>query len=325
METITLDMSIGKEAAFREWEKLPDSAPKQQRAAYWRRYLAIKFGSTNPVIYIAPSKNTPSSKPPAPASRLEMIKQLATKPAREVKPCQSTATSTAGIPSATRARIAKTRNQHEGRKPALKAPAHRGRGITPVKSRAKSNKRKPDYDLAASQIIRDRIRNITIALGYGDCTTTARPHERVYGGCSALHRISGADMSSFRQTVASGTRTFQSILARLERHAGFCMQYMVEGTGPMHTPEAPRHTARDRSTTMRAAKAVAKQRIHPHTAALRNLLITLEAQGYHRAPHLQTPIREARESLRLDNVEVSDAATPGVQPETSERGGVREH
>lgn len=64
---------------------------------------------------------------------------------------------------------------------------------------------------------------------------------------------------------------------------------------------SPREWKDTETGIVHSLKAAAKQRIHPHTTALRNLLITLEAQGYHRAPHLQTPIREARESLRLDN------------------------
>jgi len=81
MKPISLDMAIGAAAALKAWQDLPESAPKPQADAYWRRFQLLRDAEAAgtplldvpEVTYLEPPTlpplpSPPKAAPPSPTS-----------------------------------------------------------------------------------------------------------------------------------------------------------------------------------------------------------------------------------------------------------------
>ncbi len=192
MDIITLEMNISAEDAFREWEDLPDTAPKQQREAYWKRYQDIKKGIAIPVRYLVPQK--PQKKPDvaivaAPLDRLEMIKQLAEK-----------------------SRPSKPEKQRQSR-PKHNLPSGCRTSVIPPTKRAE---------------IHQRINRQLADMGWG---APGIGIPAPFGAITKLQALTGMCSSDYHHTIRAGSIIYPHVLKKLHETMGIREEWMLTGKG----------------------------------------------------------------------------------------------
>lgn len=197
MNVITLDMDITADEAIVAHDALPQTAPKQKRDAYWRRYSRIKNGITDACTYTSSDEAEQATPPASPADRVEMIRNLAEK--GKSAPVRTPAPKQAPSP-----RPANPRTR-TGRTASIPATDRSG--------------------------IHARINSLAEALGYGDL---GFGRNIKWGAAAQFARKAGlTSQSTYHDTVRCGRKIWPAVIEAIAENFGASRKWLLTGHGDM--------------------------------------------------------------------------------------------
>lgn len=197
-------MTISPAEALKEFDALPESAPKQKRDAYWRRYARLQNGLTDPCTYVEAGPAVASKPKPKPtADRLDMIKQVAAGVRPPAQPAARAAT-----PAKTAVRPTRSK---------CNLPRGRRTSVIPKSKHAE---------------IHYRINRQLADMGWGGPGIgLPAPH----GAVTKLQKLTGIGSSEYHHTIRAGTDIFPVVLRKLHETMGINEEWLITGKGePLH-------------------------------------------------------------------------------------------